>query len=84
MRGLLKHWRSADHRLTALVLLALFGIGGHLVSSLGQLEQTGASWRRIDALALRRLLDSGELSGREADWYHPAKPEEGAGKGAGR
>jgi hypothetical protein len=67
---------SHDWPVLALVLLNLLGIGLYL--GVGPVRQEGAGYRVIDATVVRRLLDSGELSTREAQWYHPARPGEAA------
>jgi hypothetical protein len=65
---------SHDWPALALVLFNLLGIGLYL--GVGPARQEGTGYRVIDAAAVRRLLDAGELSGREARWYHPARPGE--------
>lgn len=62
-----------DLELLVLVGLLLMAIAGHLAEELGSARQEGASWRHIDTEAVRRLIDAGELSDREALWYHPTR-----------
>ena len=63
-----------DWPIITLVLINLLGIGLYL--GVGPARQEGAGYRVIDTQAVRRLLDAGSLSGREADWYPPTLPEE--------
>ena len=63
-----------DWPIIALVLVNLLAIGVHL--GVGPVLQEGAGYRVIDTAAVRRLMDAGDLSGREADWYHQTLPEE--------
>jgi hypothetical protein len=56
----------------ALVALNLAGIGLYL--GVGPALQQGASYRVIDIKAVRRMLDTGELSTHEADWYQHEAP----------
>jgi hypothetical protein len=75
----LKHWKAREWRFLGLTGLNLVAIALYLGAGLGQLEPTGTTWRRVDIDALRQRMDSGELSGREAQWYHPTRPGERAG-----
>lgn len=67
--------------MTGLVIALLLAEGLRL-SGLG-----GVGWRAIDRQALQRRIDSGDLSDREASWYHAASEGEvraaGAPVGAG-
>ena len=65
---------SHDWLIIVLALVNLLAIGVHL--GVGPVRQEGAGYRVIDTAAVRRLMDAGDLSGREADWYHPTQPEE--------
>jgi hypothetical protein len=64
-----------DWPIMMLVALNLAGIGLYL--GVGPALQQGAGYRVIDIRAVQRLLDAGELSTHEAQWYHrdtaPAK-----------
>jgi hypothetical protein len=75
------HLRQRELRFLGLVALTLLAIGLYLDEGLRQAELEGAGWRRIDLEALQRRIETGELREREADWYHPATPEEAAGGG---
>jgi len=70
------HWRSADLRFIGFLLLSLAVIGAYLVTGSARLEPSGESWRRIDIERVQQLMESGELSGREAQWFHPTLPQE--------
>ena len=72
-------WHTRDWRFIGFMVLSLVAIGFYLAASLTRLEQSGSSWRRIDIEAVQRLMDSGELSGREAEWFHSTRPEERSG-----
>jgi hypothetical protein len=58
--------------LTLAAVAAFLGAGGA-----GTVEGSGG-WRRVDTQAVRVRVESGQLSGREADWWHPV------GEGGGR
>jgi len=70
IRRLFRH----DWPILSLVAANLAFIGLYL--GVGPPTSDGAGYRVIDTGAVRRLLDSGDLSGREADWYHPTLPRE--------
>ena len=79
------HWRSKDWRFIGFMALSLVAIGFYLAAGLARLEQSGSSWRRIDIDRVQQLMDSGELSGREAEWYtSPTSPEERSGGSVSR
>jgi hypothetical protein len=59
----------------ALAGLTLAGIGLYL--QVGPARQEGTGYRVIDIAAVRRLQDSGDLSTREARWYHRNEAQEG-------
>ena len=75
LRATLRRHRH-DLELLALTGSLLAAIAGHLATELGRSGTQGASWRRIDTEAVQRLIDSGELSDREASWYHRTRPRE--------
>ena len=56
-----------DWPMMALVVLNLAAIGLYL--GVGPALQQGAGYRVIDIRAVHRLIDAGELSTHEADWY---------------
>lgn len=65
--------RRRDRTFVALLLLSLVLIGLLLDAERRAAKRAdGASWRRIDLKALERRIDSGQLSDREALWFHPA------------
>jgi hypothetical protein len=63
-----------DWPVIALALSTLAGIGLYL--QVGPTLHEGAGYRVIDTAKVRRLQDSGELSTREARWYHPAESQQ--------
>jgi hypothetical protein len=84
MQNIVSHLHLRDWRFLGFITLSLTTIGLYLATGLAQLEQSGSGWRRIDTDAVRKLMDSGELSGREADWFHPTRPGEGSSKSTSR
>ena len=76
MRTIGSHLQLRDWRFLGFIALSLLVIGAYLVTGQAQLEQSGSGWRRIDTGTVRKLIDSGELSGRDADWFHPTRTEE--------
>lgn len=84
MRTIVSHLHLRDWRLLGFIALSLATIGLYLAAGLAQLEQSGSGWRRIDTDAVRKRIDSGELSGREADWFHPTRPDENSGLSTSR
>jgi hypothetical protein len=78
-----RHWHYREVRFLGAVgviglIIALYLAGG---LRLARLE--GRGWRTIDLGRLQQRLETGELSEREADWYHPASEEEAAAMGDG-
>ena len=66
-----------DWELVLLITAMLFTLGGFLAQELGTVSRAGASWRRIDTEAVRKLIQAGDLSDHEAKWYRPVvQPEE--------
>ena len=61
-----------DWPVITLVALNLVGIGLYL--GVGPATLQGAGYRIIDIKAVHRLLDAGELSTHEADWYQHKAP----------
>ncbi len=76
MEILFTHLRTRDWRFIGFMVLSVAAIGLYLAAGLNRLEQSGSSWRRIDIESVQRLMDSGELSEREAEWFHRTRPEE--------
>jgi len=74
----LRHLHVRELRFLGLIALTLALIALHLGSSLRLAELRGIGWRTLDLPALQRRIDSGELSEREASWYHRATPNEAA------
>ncbi len=65
-----------DARFISLVLLNLLALALYLGQGALGVDDTGKAWRKIDIQAIQRLLDAGELSDREALWYHQTGPDE--------
>lgn len=63
----LRRTLSHDWPIIALVTFNLAGIGLYL--GVGPALQEGAGYRVIDIRTVQRLLDAGDLSLHEADWY---------------
>jgi len=74
----LRHLHVRELRFLGLIALTLLLMALHLGSSLRLAEISGTGWRVLDLPALQRRVESGELSDREAHWYHPATPDEAA------
>jgi hypothetical protein len=70
LRRILVH----DWPIMMLVAVNLAGIGLYL--GVGPALQQGAGYRVIDIKAVHRLLDAGELSTHEAEWYRHGLPTE--------
>ena len=73
------HWHYREWRFLAFLGLSLAAIGFYLAGGTDRLEQSGSNWRRIDIERVQQMVESGELSGREAQWFHPALPQEHTG-----
>lgn len=84
MQSALRHPHPRDLRFLGLVGGMLALIASYLFSGYGLLEQRGSSWRRVDLEAVQQRIDSGDLSGREASWYHPAETAPGPDGEGGR
>ena len=69
---------AAGARLAVLLAAMLMLIAWHLTLTLAQPAGQGQGWRDLDLELLQRRIDAGDLRDREADWYHPAQPGEGA------
>ncbi|MGA7979553.1 MAG: hypothetical protein WCA32_04905 [Chromatiaceae bacterium] len=67
-----RHWHLREFRFLSLVVLIGFVIALHLGAGLQAVGQEGSGWRSVDAAALQRRIESGELRDREANWYHSA------------
>ena len=72
----MNYWHTREWRFIAFMVLSLSAIGLYLAGGAARLEQTGSSWRRIDTERVQQMVESGELSGREAQWFHPVLPLE--------
>ncbi len=56
--------------MTGLVIALYLEVGLRLA------DRDGSGWRTLDLDALQRRIETGELKGREAEWYRPATEEE--------
>ncbi|HHH38249.1 MAG TPA: hypothetical protein ENK50_01565 [Sedimenticola sp.] len=65
-----RHWHRTDTLFVGWVVLTLMLAGAWLGSLPGPGEAGHGGGRRIDLEAFKARLDSGELSGHEALWYH--------------
>ena len=83
MSQLIRHWQNREFRFIGMAAATLTLIGLFLLTHQPQLEAKGSSWRRIDLEAFQRHIQNGDLSDREAQWYHPAQPEDGVSVTAG-
>ena len=78
------HWHAREWRFVAFMGLILAAIGFYLATGAAQLEQSGSSWRRIDIERVQQMVEGGELSGREALWFHATLPQERPGGSASK
>jgi hypothetical protein len=72
----LRHWKAREWRFMALIALNLLCMGLYLGAGEKGGPNGSGGWRRIDTAAVQRHIDSGDLAGHEAQWYHPARPGE--------
>lgn len=79
MTTLARHWHLRDVRFLGLIAMTALLIALHLGEGLRLAAREGSGHRVIDVKALERRIDAGDLSDREADWYHPATPQESRG-----
>jgi len=79
----LRHIHERELRFLGLVLITGLVIALQLVDSLRPLGLSGSGWRVIDRQAVERRIESGELSDREASWYHPLSNDEAGAARAG-
>ena len=70
------HWHVADLRLLALLGSTLLCIGLFLGQQTGEAVSNTGGWRQIDLPTLQQRIDAGDLSDREASWYHSATADE--------
>jgi hypothetical protein len=66
-------------RFLGLIVLTLVLIALSLGEALRQATPTGRGHRVIDRKILERRIEAGDLSDREAAWYHPATADETRG-----
>jgi hypothetical protein len=82
MQGL-RHIHGRELRFLGLVLVTGLVIVLQLGDSLRLQGLQGSGWRVVDRAALERRIEAGELSDREASWYHPTADDEARAAGAG-
>lgn len=78
-----RRWQPREARFLGLVALTALSIGLYLERGLTLAAREGGGHRIIDIQALQRRIDSGDLREREAQWYHPTRPEEENGRNRG-
>ena len=76
MIAITKHWQPREARFLGLIALTLLLIGLHLAEGLRIAGMEGSGHRVIDLKALELRIQTGDLTDHEAEWYHPARPEE--------
>ena len=76
----MRHWQVREARFLGFIALTLVLMALYLGEALRLAADTGRGHRMIDLKALIRRIDAGELSEREAVWYHPATPNETRGE----
>ena len=74
-----RHWHAREARFLGLIALSLALIALCLGEALQAAAHPGSGYRVLDRKALERRIQAGELSDREAGWYHPATPDETGG-----
>ncbi len=79
MRRTMRHWQAREARFLGFIALTLVLMALYLGEALRLATHTGRGHRVIDIKTLERRIDAGELSDREAAWYHPATPDETRG-----
>jgi len=75
----MRHWHAREARFLGLIALSLVLIALGLGDALRAAAQPGSGYRVLDRKALERRIQAGELSEREAGWYHPSTQEETGG-----
>ncbi len=78
MKHVLRRTLTHDWPMLILVLLNFAAIALYL--GVGPTELTTGGYRVIDIKAVNRLMDAGELSSHEAQWYHRSGPLENNNK----
>lgn len=79
-----RHIHERELRFLGLVLVTGCLIALQLGANLRLQGLAGSGWRAVDRPALERRIEAGDLSEREADWYHPSKAQGTRAAGAGR
>jgi len=76
MTMLVRHWHKRDVRFLGLIAVAGLAIALHLGEGLRLAAREGSGHRVIDLKALERRIEAGDISEREALWYHQTSPDE--------
>jgi len=76
-----RHLRRRELGFLGMVASTLVVIALYLSADSLLMDANRSGWRKVDLDTLQRRIESGELSDREADWYHPSTPEEAVGGG---
>jgi hypothetical protein len=71
-----KHWHSREVRFLGLIVLTAVLVALHLGEGLRLAGREGSGHRVIDLKALERRIEAGDLTDREALWYHQTRPED--------
>ena len=74
-------WHPREARFLGLIALTAVLIALHLGEGFDLAARAGSGHRVIDRQALERRIEAGDLSDREALWFHPARPQETSGGG---
>lgn len=81
MSTLARHWQPREARFLGLIALTALLIALDLGEGLHLAGRAGSGHRVIDIKALERRIEAGDLTDREALWYHQTRPEEAPGGG---
>ncbi len=74
-------WHPREARFLGLIALTVVLIALHLGEGFSLAAREGSGHRVIDRQALERRIEAGDLTDREALWFHQARPEETSGGG---
>jgi hypothetical protein len=83
MYRVIRHWHQREIRFLLMAGTTLLFIALFLWTDQPLLEGKASSWRKIDLEAFQQRLQGGDLSDREAQWYHPARAIDGDPKTKG-
>jgi hypothetical protein len=83
MIALARPWHPREARFLGLIALTAVLIALYLGEGLSLATREGSGHRVIDRRALERRIEAGDLTDREAIWYHEARPGESPAKTKG-